>query len=90
MYDQLIWAIAKILVDHRDQGEVLALSFNPHIQILATGGMCPDISYSLIWNQFHFIDFQSHLLLLDLGTISPSIDFHQTYDRNDQERAMER
>ena len=22
----------------RDQGEVLALSFNPHIQILATGG----------------------------------------------------
>ena len=87
MYDQLIRAIVKI---HRDQGEVLALSFNPHIQILATGGMCLDISYSLIWNQFYFIDFQSHLLLLDLETISPSIAFHQSYDRNYQERAMER
>ena len=28
-----------IMIMIRDQGEVLALSFNPHIQILATGGI---------------------------------------------------
>ena len=28
-----------IMIIIRDQGEVLALSFNPHIQILATGGI---------------------------------------------------
>ena len=60
MYDQLIRAIVKI---HRDQGEVLALSFNPHIQILATGGMCPNISSSLIWKQFHrALTFNKHII----------------------------